>query len=252
MKKKRRLKKKVKITLLLILIIFITSILGISGFYYYNNLSNLKEKNRVEKEYYSFTDFGYANPISNKDFDNDGIDDSTEIFLGMKKYASFNPKYKSDYYENGYPPVEKEGVCTDLIWYSLKEAGYDLKELISKDMDLTKKDNVYGIKVKDPNIDFRRVGNQEIFFLRYAISLDTDYTKVGSFLPGDILTFDNSDHIAMVSDKLNKKGIPYLIQNRDETQKQKEEDRLEKTEMKVTGHYRFVYSKKLQKLIDEL
>ena len=91
---------------------------------------------------------------------------------------------------------------------------------------------------------------QETFFMRYAKVLDTDMYNIGQFLPGDILTFDDSDHIAMVSDKYTIDGVPYLIQNRDEKQKVKEENRLEKTDMQITGHYRFEYSKKLQELID--
>ena len=88
------------------------------------------------------------------------------------------------------------------------------------------------------------------FFKRYAESLTTDIYEVGQFQPGDIVTFDDSDHIAMISDKMNKNGVPYLIQNGDEEQEEKEEDRLEITEMEVTGHYRFTYSEKLQKLIN--
>ena len=251
-KKKRKLKKKVKRTFRIIILLPLLCLLGLTGYYYYTYQIELTPKEKNQKEYYTISDFGYINPISSKDYNNDGIDDSTAIFEGAKKYAEFNPKYKSEYYAGGYPPVEKEGVCTDLIWYALKNAGYDLKGMISKDIELTKKEDTYNIETPDSNIDFRRVGNQEIFFIRYAENLDTDYTEIGNFMPGDIITFDNSAHIAMVSDKLNKKGVPYIIQNRDETQKEKEEDRLEITEMKVTGHYRFTYSKKLQKLIDQL
>ena len=71
-------------------------------------------------------------------------------------------------------------------------------------------------------------------------------------MPGDIVTFDNSAHIAMISDKYNINGVPYLIQNRDETQKQKEEDRLETTEMKVTGHYRFTFNGDIKKLMNKV
>ena len=56
----------------------------------------------------------------------------------------------------------------------------------------------------------------------------------------------------VISDKYNENGVPYLIQNRDETQKEKEEDRLEITEMEVTGHYRFTYNEKLANLISEM
>ena len=56
----------------------------------------------------------------------------------------------------------------------------------------------------------------------------------------------------MISDKYNERGVPYLIQNRDETQEEKEEDRLEVTEMEVTGHYRFTYNEKIENLINNM
>ena len=74
--------------------------------------------------------------------------------------------------------------------------------------------------------------------------------NIGEFMPGDILVFDDSAHIAMVSDKYTKDGVPYIIQNRDEKQKKKEENRLEKTTMQITEHYRFEYNKKLHELIN--
>ena len=123
--------------------------------------------------------------------------------------------------------------------------------MMDKDIEETQKKGTYNIEIVDQNIDFRRVINQEIFFQRYAESLNTDIYAIGEFMPGDIITFDNSAHIAMISDKYNINGVPYVIQNRDETQKQKEEDRLETTEMKVTGHYRFTYTDKIEKLINK-
>ncbi len=123
--------------------------------------------------------------------------------------------------------------------------------MMDKDIEETYKKGNYNIEIVDQNIDFRRVINQEVFFQRYAESLNTDIYAIGEFMPGDIVTFDNSAHIAMISDKYNINGVPYLIQNRDKTQKQKEEDRLETTEMKVTGHYRFTYTDKIEKLINK-
>ena len=75
--------------------------------------------------------------------------------------------------------------------------------------------------------------------------------NVKEFMPGDIITFDNYDHIAMVSDKYTMEGIPYIIHNIDTKQKSKEENFLETTDMKITGHYRFKYTKDLEKLIEE-
>ncbi|MBQ9658826.1 MAG: DUF1287 domain-containing protein [Clostridia bacterium] len=44
-----------------------------------------------------------------------------------------NPKYKSKYYGTGYPDDEY-GVCTDVVANGLKGAGYDLMELVNKDI----------------------------------------------------------------------------------------------------------------------
>ncbi len=248
---KRRLKKKVKekltrliVVISIILIVVVAAQAAEYYFTYNEDLTPIEEK----KEYYNISDFGFAFPVSNTDYNKNGKDDYTDIFEGEKQYADFNPKYKNEYYDGGYPPVEKEGVCTDLIWYALKNAGYNLKDMIDKDIRNNRKK--YHIDTIDSNINFRRVYVQETFFMRYAKVLDTDMYNIGQFLPGDILTFDDSDHIAMVSDKYTIDGVPYLIQNRDEKQKVKEENRLEKTDMKITGHYRFEYSKKLQELID--
>lgn len=250
-KRKIRLKKSVKNFLKFNIFMFALLIFGMCFCYYYFYSMELIPDNNLNSDYYLYSDLGFVGVFSDNDFDNDGVDDITDIIYGEKEYASFNPFYKSEYYANGYPPVEKEGVCTDLIWYSLKSAGFDLKSLIDKDIKNDTDKHIYGLKNPDSNIDFRRVSNQEIFFQRYAKSLNTDYSDIGSFMPGDILVFDNQDHIAMVSDKFNKNGVPYLIQNRDETQKEKEEDRLEITDMKVTGHYRFIYNDKLLNLIKE-
>ncbi len=248
-RKKRKLKPKIKkVTIIFVLVIFLL-VLSVAINYYLTSNKTLKQV-QTKKDYYTLSDFGYIKEKSSKDYNNNGIEDYQDILIGEKKYAKLNPTYKSNYYANGYPPVEKEGVCTDLIWYALKEAGYDLKSMISQDIKDNSKD--YNIEIQDDNIDFRRVENQEIFFKKYAESLTTDIYDTKNFMPGDILTFDNSAHIAMVSDKYNKNGVPYLIQNRDETQKQKEEDRLEKTEMKVTGHYRFKSNDKLEELINKI
>lgn len=248
---KRKLKKKAKTTIQALSLVFLVVILimiGSEAINYYRVDSEKLIPIDQKKDYYNISDFGFAIVKSNKDYNNNGKDDYTDIFEGEKEYAEFNPKYKSQYYDNGYPPVEREGVCTDLIWYSLKNAGYTLKDLMDKDIRNNKKK--YGISYIDTNIDFRRVYNQDVFFSRYAKELTTDMYEIGQFMPGDILVFDYGDHIAMVSDKYTKDGVPYVIQNRDEKQKQKEENCLEKTDMEITSHYRFEYNKKIEKLIN--
>lgn len=252
---KRRLKKKYKIIVrafILIILLCILAFVGKQAFEYYkvDNEKLIPVSNK--KEYYNISDFGFARLRSKEDYNNNGKDDYTDFLEAEKQFAVFNPKYKNGYYAGGYPQIEKEGVCTDLIWYALKNAGYSLKDMIDKDIKDTRKQKVYPIDTIDTNIDFRRVLNQEIFLKRYAKTLSNDMYSVGEFMPGDILAFDDSAHIAMVSDKYTKDGVPYLIQNRDETQKVKEENRLEETDMEITGHYRFEYTDKIQELINSI
>lgn len=248
---KRKLKKKAKITILIVVLIILISVLVVVGlitYDYYQKDSQKLTSITNKKSYYRLSDFGFINITSPKDYNNNGNDDYKDILEGAKQYAEFNPKYKSDYYDTGYPPVEKEGISSDLIWYSLKQAGYDLKTLVSKDINKNKKK--YYASLLDENIDFRRVANLDVFFSRYAKDMTTDIEKVGEFMPGDILIFDYDEYAAIVSDKYNKNGVPYIISNRSDKQKQKEENILEKTDMTITGHYRFEYSKKLEKLIN--
>ena len=249
-KLKKQIKTKIKIFTLIALIILLI-VCGVESLRYYFVSNEKLEPIDQKKQYYNISDFGFAREISDTDYNNNGKDDYKDILEGEKQYAKLNPKYKSEYYDGGYPPVEKEGVCTDLIWYALKNAGYNLKDMIDKDIKQTRKQKkkVYDIDVVDQNIDFRRVSMQETFFQRYAQILDTDMYSIGQFMPGDIVTFDYSEHIAMISDKYTKDAVPYLIQNRDGNQKNKEENRLEKTKMEITGHYRLKYTKKLEKLI---
>ena len=247
-----KLKKEVRITgriIILLLLIGLFLLISYNYFLYKQDLKPVSNK----KDYYNISDFGYVRLKSKTDYNKNGKDDYTDFLEGEKKYAEFNPKYKSNYYDKGYPPVEKEGVCTDVIWYALKEAGYDLKSMLDYDVKNTWGKGYYpGIGYQDTNIDFRRVGNQESFFKRYAKNLETDIYDIGLFMPGDIVVFDDGDHIAMISDKYNKNGVPFLFQNRDETQQEKEEDRLEVTEMELTGHYRFEYNDKIEKLIKKI
>ena len=191
-----------------------------------------KEKVTAVKEIKP-TDYGkYVN--YNVDYDNDGIDDYTDIMLGARKDAQNMPKYKSAYYAGGYPP-DNEGVCTDLVWRALKNAGYSLKDLVDEDI----KNNLSSyekIEKPDPNIDFRRVYNLKVFFDRNTNKLTNNVYEIAQWQPGDIVIFEES-HIGIISDKRNKKGIPYLIHNT--AQPVREEDVLERYKDIITGHYRW-------------
>ena len=214
---------KIFITLIVIFIIIYFIILGY--FVYQNN-----------KITYTAEDFGIETVVSKTDYDNDGIDDYTDILQGAKIEAENKPTYKSTYYSGGYPP-DKEGVCTDVIWRALKNAGYTLKDMVDKDIkeNTNKYPRVAG--KPDTNIDFRRVPNLKVYFERNHIVLTTNLSKIEEWQPGDIVIF-GSTHIGIISDKRNKKGIPYLIHNGG--QPIREEDFLETYDKyePISGHYR--------------
>ncbi len=199
----------------------------------YSIIQEIKPETKV---FYA-EDFEIETIKSNTDFDNDGIDDYTDILQGAKLEAENKPTYKSAYYQGGYPP-DDEGVCTDVIWRSLKNAGYLLKDMIDEDI----KNNVSlypRVDGKpDPNIDFRRVPNLIVYFKRNHISLTTDLTEIDQWQPGDIVVFSN-DHVGIISDKRNERGVPYLIHNA--AQPNREEDGLEfynENWKEITYHFR--------------
>lgn len=213
-------------TFLVIVIVFITLTILITGLLIYQKNKNV---------YYA-NDFDIETVISKTDYDNDGIDDYTDILQGAKIEAENKPTYKSAYYSGGYPP-DNEGVCTDVIWRALKNAGYLLKDMVDEDIknNVDKYPRVDG--KPDSNIDFRRVPNLKVYFERNQINLTTDLSKIEEWQPGDIVVFGSS-HIGIISDKRNKKGIPYLLHNGG--QPLREEDILEvyNKYKPITGHYR--------------
>ena len=175
--------------------------------------------NYIPHKKYTNKDFKIKTYISNVDKDNDEIDDQTDILNNARNYISRKPKYKSKYYKTGYPNDEY-GVCTDVVAFSLKNAGYDLKTLVNEHIKSNKK--LYKIKNIDENIDFRRVQNLKIYFNKTAIQLTSDINKIEKWQGGDIVIFKN--HIGIVSDKRNKKGISFIIHHASPYQKYYEED----------------------------
>lgn len=169
---------------------------------------------------------------SSEDKDGDGIDDQTDILQGALAYVSTHPKYKSRYYQTGYPD-DGYGVCTDVVAYALKNAGYDLMELVAQDIE--NNPDGYDIDQPDQNIDFRRVRNLKVYFADTAIPLTTELTEPEQWQGGDIVIFES--HIGIVSDRRNADGIPYVIHHNDPFQKTYEQDILQSRE-DIVGHYR--------------
>ena len=213
------MKKKIILVILLIVLLLILVLV-------------LYSFNYIPHKMYTDDDFNIDKYISSVDKDNDGIDDETDILDNAKKYIAKKPKYKSKYYSEGYPD-DNYGVCTDVVAYSLKESGYDLMELVNEDI-INNKDK-YDIDVIDKNIDFRRVSNLKIYFKNNAISLTTDISDINNWHGGDIVIFKK--HIGIVSDKRNKKGIPFIIHHANPFQRSYEEDILEGRN-DIIGHYR--------------
>ncbi len=203
-----------------ILILVLISIIGLITYH------------KLNPKKYTSKDFKITIYKSQIDKDQDGIEDQRDILEGVKEYLKTKPKYKSKYYETGYPN-DSYGVCTDVVSFGLKQAGYDLMKLVYEDI----KDNreEYNIKVIDKNIDFRRVRNLKIYFKRNAISLTTNTKNIEEWQPGDIVIYKK--HIAIISEHRNKKGIPFIYHNASPNQLNYEEDVLESFGT-IEGHYR--------------
>lgn len=176
---------------------------------------------------------GYAEQIrSSEDWDADGVDDQTDILEGALSYVAGRPRYRSKYYQTGYPD-DGFGVCTDVVASALKSAGYDLMELVQEDIAENGAD--YGIDRPDANIDFRRVKNLKVYFAHTALCLTTDVSEIWEWQGGDIVIFQS--HIGIVSDRRNENGVPYVIHHNDPWQRAYEEDILERR-TDIVGHYR--------------
>ena len=188
--------------------------------------------NYIPHKMYSNEDFYIKTYTSSIDKDNDGIDDQTDILSNVREYIATNPKYKSKYYASGYPDDEY-GVCTDVVAFGLKGAGYDLMELVNEDIKNNR--NNYNIDTIDKNIDFRRVQNLKIYLENNSISLTTDVYDIESWQGGDIVIFTN--HIGIVSNNRNKNGVTFIIHHANPFQKSYEEDILESRD-DIIGHYR--------------
>ncbi|MCG1020813.1 DUF1287 domain-containing protein [Sutcliffiella horikoshii] len=182
--------------------------------------------------------------ISEVDLNENGIPDHLDIVFTARREVDQRTPYKSVYYDGGYPP-DTEGVCTDVVWRGLLGAGINLKDLLDKDVRENTELYPRVGGTPDPNIDFRRVPNQSVFFERFAEPLTTEIIKgdienLEQWQPGDIVVFlgGDFDHVGIVSDKRTKDGIPYLIHN---TYPFASEIKLTSFTSPITGHYRWKY-----------
>ena len=210
--------------LLSFIIIFLILAGGIFIAYRYNYIPHRK---------FSDSDFGITRKASTQDADNDGIEDYEDILKSARDYLATKPKYKSKYYASTGYPNDEYGVCTDVVAVALGGAGYDLMQLVSEDIEAHGED--YDIDEPDSAIDFRRVKNLRVYFKHTAEELTTDINEIDKWQAGDIVIWKN--HIGLISDNRNSKGIPFVLHNANPIQASYEEDILE-IWGEIVGHYR--------------
>ncbi|MDZ5471287.1 DUF1287 domain-containing protein [Bacillus sp. 31A1R] len=177
------------------------------------------------------------------DRNKNGIPDPIDVVNAAREEVKQRTPYKSAYYAGGYPP-DNEGVCTDVIWRGLLGADITLKDLMDEDIKEVTSDYPRVNGKPDPNIDFRRVPNQNVFFQKYAESLTTelkprDVDNLQEWQPGDIVVFlDGFHHVAIISDKRAKDGTPYVIHN---NPPYAAEVKLKSFKTPIAAHYRWKY-----------
>ncbi len=152
--------------------------------------------------------------------------------------------------DSGYP-TNNVWISTDVVSVVLNDAGFDLMELIYKDMSEHKDDypmDIKGRKEAIKYIDFRDVFFQEQFFRRHALELPLEYeiddpNNIILWQAGDILYFqfdpDNpyKDLGGFVSPHKNADGIPLVIMISAEFEGISEVDVLK--EYNIVGHFRY-------------
>jgi uncharacterized protein YijF (DUF1287 family) len=182
--------------------------------------------------------------ISTHDQNKNGIPDALDLVAGARQEVARHTLYDARYYKGGYPP-EGWGSCTDLVWRAFRQAGYNLKDMV--DRDIAEDPSVYGVAGEhpDPNIDFRRATVLDVFFRRHALSLTTqvlpgNVSNLVEWQPGDIVIFGNGGHIGIISDRRRPDGVPLLIHNTGPWAT--EGDFLLRYPSPITGHYRWLGS----------
>jgi uncharacterized protein YijF (DUF1287 family)/L,D-peptidoglycan transpeptidase YkuD (ErfK/YbiS/YcfS/YnhG family) len=159
-----------------------------------------------------------AGPLED-DTDRDGIPDALDLLIGAKKAALNRAVYKEGYRRLPYPGGDvprTEGVCTDVVIRALRNAGFDLQQLVHRDI-LSARRAYPMVRRPDTNIDHRRVRTLLVYFKRHWSKLPTD-PKIVPLLPGDLVFLNTMkdprpDHLGIISDRLGRSGRPLVINN---------------------------------------
>ena len=154
--------------------------------------------------------------------------------------TSYDPAYVVLKYPGGDVP-EDRGVCTDVVIRAFRKVGFDLQELVHRDMAANFREypSRWGLKAPDKNIDHRRVPNLMKFFARKGKSLPVS-RAAQDYQPGDLVTCivpPNLPHIMLVSDtpSTTEPARMQIIHNIGQGVKM--EDRL--FDFEITGHFRY-------------
>jgi len=213
-------------------------ILLIIGFIYLGSVDGLNlSKDKECNDAY----FGVITYTSDKDKDEDGVDDQKDMLSSAKAYVAKKPKYKEDsYYKGGYPN-DGCGTYTDVITFGMLDTGYNLKKLIYDDIIERKK--VYNIPNPDENIEFRRIKNIVTYLDKHSKRLNTELKEIDEWQAGDIVVFKNDKgeiyDAGVLSDKRNENGYPYVIHHtKSNSEKNYEEDILSDNKNNIHRHYR--------------
>ena len=181
------------------------------------------------------SEFGIPTLGTGFDTDGDGIEDSEDIVVSAKNYVAKKPAYSEIMYDGGWPEGNK-GMASDVIAQAFLGAGFDLQNLIWQ--DILKNPELYG---EDPGTEksaFRKIENQRIFMSRYFDEHTNDYEDIKDWQKGDVIFFEKG-HVALVADKVNDKGIRFVIHHFWQYQGGYFQDILETNAWgKIVGHYR--------------
>lgn len=174
-----------------------------------------------------------------------------KIVLKALELLDKDIKYGYEVFPDAGYPSSNVWISTDVISVTLRDCGYDLMELIYKDMNEHKEAypiDIKGRKTPIKYIDFRVVFFQEKFFQRNALELTVEYDindeNISSlWQAGDIVYFQfdennpDKDLGGFISPRYNDEGVPLVIMISSEFGKVREVDKL--LEYKIVGHYRY-------------
>jgi uncharacterized protein YijF (DUF1287 family) len=160
------------------------------------------------------------------DRDGDGIPDPLDILIGAKKTVANADAYTPEaeqYISMRYPMGDVPrtiGVCTDVIVRAVRNAGIDIQKELHEDIRRARAAYPMIKGGGDPSIDQRRVGSLLPYFKRHWESHTPRLDDPGDpYQPGDIILMDTfpsrpgPDHIGIVSDTRDERGLPMIINN---------------------------------------